>query len=476
MRDAVPAGSLPSESRAVERREEIHQFLLASTGYMAMPLLLAFWVADLVYWPSLAREFLILRLIVAAGCVGIQMTLVRRVFSLEATQGLGLAVAALNAGAITVMIWLTEGAASPYYAGLNLVGFASLAFFSLTWRFSLACLVATYGPYLVLAAWELASARTLSMARPIALNIFFMAATVLIAVVVRHFTERVRVRELTLRTELDQELATREGIIRDKTEEAVRLRHLSTHFSPQVIASIESGDIELGAIHRTPICAIFIDIVKSTDRIVSVNPDHVHRVIEIFLETSMKVLLKYDITIDKFLGDGVLAFSNDPVKRPDYQERVVQAALEIRSRVEADEDRLALYWPGRFQLRFGIASGEASVGFYGSPEYTQTYTAIGAVVNLASRLCAMAQPNQILVSKEVAGRLEATALAQAHLTGEHEVQGFADMQQVYEVQTDDSLDSSEVVLCPRGHGVLHLDDVRGILVMRCRQCDFQLAS
>ena len=466
------------ELRAPERNAEIRSFLLVVSGYLALPLYPLFWLADLLYWPSRAAEFLGLRLLVVAALFLLNRQLVRRDGSLAWTERMGIAFFAITAWPITVMIWLTEGAASPYYAGLNLVALAFLASVPFTRRSLAVCTLVTYGPYLVTVALAFWGATGPESVRLAIVHVFFVAATVVICLVVRHFTERLRLRELMLRLELDEELRSRERIIAEKTAEAVHLRDLATRFSPQVIRSIENGDIELGAIHRAPICALFVDIVKSTDRIVRVHPDHVHRVIQTFLETSMKVLLEHDITIDKFLGDGVLAFSNDPVARPDYVERVVSAARQIRSRVAADEARLSAYWPGRFQLRFGVASGEASVGFYGSPDYTQTYTAIGPVMNLASRLCSMAQPDQILVSKAVADRLAATAMAQVHLTGNYEIQGFAGHQKVYTIGDEDEheVDAPSVGACPAGHGELQLVTKGGILVLGCPTCAYQLPA
>src|SRR5690606_8430957 len=129
--------------------------------------------------------------------------------------------------------------------------------------------------------------------------------------------------------------------------------------------------------------------------------DAFNRTIAMFMEDTMRSLLKYDVTIDKFLGDGVLAFSNAPIARHDYVMRLVESAVAIRERVLNRSSQYRDHWGDEFQIRIGIAEGEARVGFYGSQEYFKSYTAIGEVVNLASRLCGFAGPNKIVASREV---------------------------------------------------------------------------
>src|SRR5690606_42015484 len=105
--------------------------------------------------------------------------------------------------------------------------------------------------------------------------------------------------------------------------------------------------------------------------------------------------------IDTFLVDRVLAISNAPLEQKDFVKRTVDAALEIRSRIISNKDKYIELWMNELQIRIGIDVGFANVGFYGSEEYFKSYTSIGRVINLASRLCSNAEPNQILVSLDV---------------------------------------------------------------------------
>src|SRR5690606_16230039 len=146
--------------------------------------------------------------------------------------------------------------------------------------------------------------------------------------------------------------------------------HLSSQFSPQVVEAIKNKKINVSSgVRRAKICAMFIDIVNSTERVTRVDKEKVHNVISQFMDDTIKILLKYDLTIDKFLGDGVLAFSNDPVSYPDFIERTVNAAFEVREKIK---DRAEFYennWLSEFQVKTGIAVGYANVGFYGSERY-----------------------------------------------------------------------------------------------------------
>ncbi len=292
------------------------------------------------------------------------------------------------------------------------------------------------------------------------------------------FNEYHRSMEIDERMQLYEELNSREITIAEKSVEGLRLEDLSRQFSPQVVHAIKEGRLCLReGIHRGEICAIFIDIVNSTDRLIRLDKDNVNQVITMFMEDTIKVLLKYDITIDKFLGDGVLAFSNDPVEHDDYVERVLRAAFEIRARINNRQEEYLDIWHNNLNIRIGIAAGFANVGFYGSNEYFKSYTAIGRVVNLASRICAFAGVNQILLSQEAAKKIENSDYNVTSL-GRHRLRGFSDdLLAIYTVEEGISQNNikelSIISQCPKGHGILALDrDQKGIYHLTCRVCGY----
>lgn len=437
-----------------------------------MPLYLAFWGADLLYAPQYKWEFLGLRLSIIPACL-LTRFFIFRVKTLTSIQLVASIYTGANSAVITVMIFMMEGGASPYYAGLNLVGLGMGAFIPWSNRFWYLNLSMVYLPYV---AGSVISYGHQSFSGFI-LNSFFMMGTIVITTVIRHYNEKLTARELESRLALQSELQERESVIKKKTQQETNLRSLTRQFSPQVVQAISSGRLDIHrSIHRARICAIFVDIVNSTERIIRLDKDALNRVLSMYMEDTMKVLLKYDITIDKFLGDGVLAFANDPVQYPDYVSRAASAALEIRARIEQRQQEYIEYWLDNFEIRVGIDVGYANVGFYGNDTYLKSYTAIGTVMNLANRLCSNAKPNQILITNDVAKELSSTSFVVAS-EGTKRLKGFeADLIKVFELKSSAHAESkyADVTSCPSGHGVLHLENnAAGIYVLKCRICDFE---
>jgi class 3 adenylate cyclase len=117
-----------------------------------------------------------------------------------------------------------------------------------------------------------------------------------------------------------------------------------------------------------------------------------------------KLILAHEGTLERFTGDGMMIFFNDPVAVPNPAERAVRMAVAMRDRVEA----LSMRWRRRgheLGLGVGIAEGYATLGAIGF-EGRWDYGAIGTVTNLAARLCTEAGREQILVSSRIAADIE----------------------------------------------------------------------
>jgi class 3 adenylate cyclase len=133
-----------------------------------------------------------------------------------------------------------------------------------------------------------------------------------------------------------------------------------------------------------------------------------------------ELILRHEGTLERFAGDGMMIFFNDPVPVPNPAERAVRMTLAMRERVS----ELAARWRKRgYQLDFGvgIAAGYATIGAIGF-EGRWDYAAIGTVTNLAARLCAEAKPGQILVAQRVLAALE--DLVEAESTGDLALKGL----------------------------------------------------
>jgi class 3 adenylate cyclase len=137
----------------------------------------------------------------------------------------------------------------------------------------------------------------------------------------------------------------------------------------------------------------------------------------------------FEATIGHFAGDGLMAFFNDPLPCPDHPARAVRAAVSMQEHVGG----LMEGWRERgFELGFGvgIASGDATLGHIGSQEQFH-YTAIGPVVNLASRLCDEAETVQILLDQAAASALE--GVARAVLIAERPLKGFREPIRIFQL-------------------------------------------
>ena len=446
------------------------------TGFVFASLLYSgFWAIDYFFYSSHKWTFLLFRLIhlLFVGALALFFKTER---NLKAYRIAGLLWATLASGLITAMIFVGgDSANSPYYAGLDLVAITAVFFIPYTPTTMYIGLIAIFLPYYLF--WGIVD-HFENLARVLT-NSSFMLGTVLIALVIRKIGYYTRCSEVAAQAALANEIADREIVIHEKTQENIKLFKLSNQFSPQVVQAIRSGKIQISPFTRRDyIATINIDIVNSTERVVHVEKEKVHQVITMFLEDTVRTLLKYDVTIDKFLGDGILAFSNNPIQRDNFVERTVRAALEIMARIQSRQGEYKNYWMDRFKIRIGIALGHADVGFYGNDKYYKCYTAIGPVMNLACRLCASAEANQILVTQDIVEQLPSGVFA-SRLVGERILKGFDD-----DTITCFSIDgylnedkggvSMESLECPScRHGILYLDtNTAKHFVFKCRHCGF----
>jgi adenylate cyclase len=462
--------------RNQEKLRETKAILAVITHMMVVPLFLAFWICDFLYVPDMKWEFLIVRSMVVPLSLYTRFQF-KKILSFYDAQLLALFYISGLALLIHYMVYRIGDWSTPYYAGLNLITIGSISFIPWTWRFFFASIGTIFLPYFFGAIF-LSQNNTNS--HTVVLNMFFISGTIVISIFLRILSERLRRKEVESRQLLREEIISRGKIIDEKTNEALKLTELSRQFSPQVVEAIRTNQVLLtDSVHRSNICAIFVDIVNSTERVSRIDKDKVTRVISHFMMDSARVLLKYDITIDKFLGDGLLAFSNDPVSYPDYIERVLRAAIEIRERVSLDQEFYEVNWLKPLEIRIGIATGFANVGFYGNRRYFHSYTAIGPVINLASRLCGVASPGQILVPHDLVDVLKPNSEFQFEFIGKKSLKGFeSDAIQVFEMITTAetrSLDSMGILDCPKCSQVMHIDkNDTGFFVLRCRNCGHSL--
>lgn len=168
---------------------------------------------------------------------------------------------------------------------------------------------------------------------------------------------------------------------------------------------IESGERpELGGVRRE-ITILFTDIRGFSTIADAEEPEKLMRHMSRYLATVTDEIMRHDGTIDKFIGDAVMAFWNAPSPDPDHAVKACTAALACRARIEALNAEFAAEGFPAFHTRFGLHLGEAIVGNVGSSE-RMSYTAMGSAVNIAARLEQLNKEHgtEILVSETLSRR------------------------------------------------------------------------
>ena len=217
--------------------------------------------------------------------------------------------------------------------------------------------------------------------------------------------------------------------IRD--EERLRAR-LERFHSPQVIDMILQGGQETKDDIMEPkeltATILFTDIIGFTHLAEKMPPREVNILLNRYFSRMTDIIFAHDGTLDKYIGDGLMALFGAPIEKKDDAERAVRAALEIQRQLstmmrKTSEDR-------RFDIRIGINTGRVVAGNMGSPKRME-YTVIGDPVNLASRLESIAEPNQILIGEETFNRVRGKFKIRE--VGPKKVKGKKDEIMVYEV-------------------------------------------
>ncbi len=223
---------------------------------------------------------------------------------------------------------------------------------------------------------------------------------------------------------------TLEGRVREQVAQLERLGRLRRFFSPQLAEAIVSGgaDDPLRS-HRREITVVFLDLRGFTAFAETAEPEEIMGVLREYHAAMGQLILEHEGTLERFTGDGMMIFFNDPTPVPDPQDRAVRMALAMRERV----DELVRVWRKHgYELDFGvgIAQGYATLGAIGF-EGRWDYGAIGTVTNLAARLCGEAQPGQILIPRRLYSALEERI--EAVPVGEMSLKGFSRPVSVYNV-------------------------------------------
>lgn len=207
-----------------------------------------------------------------------------------------------------------------------------------------------------------------------------------------------------------------------------------TYMAPQVVDELGKSNnyqIELGGRDRQ-VAVLFVDIRGFTRMSEGLPPEEVVAILNRYLGKVTEAIFHNGGTLDKFIGDAVMAVYNAPLDVEDYAYKAVQTGLDIIKAIEDLNRELEKDFGRRIACGVGVHCGNAVVGNIGC-EYRMDYTAIGDTVNVAERLEGLAAGGQVLISGELYERVKDRY--RASLLGEQSLKGRQDKVTAYMVDT-----------------------------------------
>jgi adenylate cyclase len=210
--------------------------------------------------------------------------------------------------------------------------------------------------------------------------------------------------------------------VQEQVAQLDRLGRLKGFFSPQLAESIISGGGEdLLKTHRREVVVVFLDLRGFTAFTDGAEPEEVMAVLGAYHGVMGQLIMAHEGTLERFAGDGLMIFFNDPIKLDNPTANAVKMALEMQEKFVP----LRAAWKKRgfeLDLGIGIAQGYATLGAIGF-EGRWDYACIGSVTNLAARLCGEAKSGQILTNRKTLSEID--ELVEAEPIGDLKLKGFA---------------------------------------------------
>jgi len=206
------------------------------------------------------------------------------------------------------------------------------------------------------------------------------------------------------------------------------------YFAPNVAADIaqQEAAIRLGG-ERRPVTVLFSDIRGFTAIAETMAPDVIARLLSEYFTEMVEVIFEHGGTLDKFIGDAIMALWGAPIAHEDDPDRALRAAVAMQRGIEELNRRWAAAGRPEIGVGIGINYGEAFAGNIGSHRRLE-YTVIGDAVNIANRLCAEAGAGEILVSEQLLQVVKKPV--EVDFLPELALKGKAQALQVYRVKTE----------------------------------------
>ena len=210
-----------------------------------------------------------------------------------------------------------------------------------------------------------------------------------------------------------------------KIEHEARTRaQFQRFFSPSMVQQMVEGKLKLEGVGETrDVTVLFADIRGFTAMTENADAHEIVELLNDYFEVMVEVLFKYEGTLDKYVGDEIMALFGVPVASDDAAARGVECALEMQRALEEFNRTRASEHQAPVHVGIGVNSGEVIYGAIGSSKTLQ-YTVIGDAVNTASRLCSVAKANEVIISENTFGKvrhhIRAVALPKVKVKGKLE--------------------------------------------------------
>jgi adenylate cyclase len=232
---------------------------------------------------------------------------------------------------------------------------------------------------------------------------------------------------------------------REERDKRFIKKSLGAYLSKKIMKEVLSHPegVQLGG-SKKEITVLFCDLRNFTNYCEKRAPEEVLRVLNEYLQFMTEVILKYDGTIDKYVGDAIMAFWGAPQNQSDHAQRAVCASIEMRYAMAQFRSKQAAAGEELFECGIGLHTGEAVVGNMGSMKHLN-YTAIGSTVNLAARLEALTKNvgAKILISDETRKQISRDFIITE--LGEVEIKGYSTLTKIFSVESSHDLEAAQKI-------------------------------
>lgn len=246
--------------------------------------------------------------------------------------------------------------------------------------------------------------------------------------------QKVDERTIELKKAREDLLVLNEGLeekVNSQIEELNKYNNLRRYLSPQVAEKILSNGNTMWAVPRRKMMTVmFTDIRNFSTFTDNLEPEELFNLLHNYIAEMTKIVYKYEGTLNKIIGDGLLIFLGDPVPMDDHAQRAVMMGIDMQKKTEELKADWR-YYGYEFGMGIGINTGYMTVGNIGS-EMQLDYTVIGNQVNVASRLESNAKAGQILISQRTYSSV--SDLVEAEKIGEITVKGIHNPVLTYNVR------------------------------------------